>query len=706
MNYGQADLTNQHVFDTSDGPMYNGTPATIGGPVDAWVSRDGSFTATAIAGSNFKLQYSRLRPDVLVVAGNGGFLLNSVAAQSGSGFDAWSFIGAVTEMGINGVIAMQQLPGGGSGTNGSGIGIRPNWNGDGFQGNDSSIRPMLPNGGTFGGNLSIGYSLGAQNQWHNFAIGRATPAAGPQVLGYMPQEIQFENNEGFVISASRTEFIFGGASVWDGTTFTPNLDIEIAHFGVWSNIGSFDNLEALSVSMNQPRNSASRSIKAYGDSRLSSQTALGTLQEGNTYGYHLNIGAVQGQGIPGIDAELDADILAGRTYGAGVCWIGTNHFGGANPLGDGTELDQLIAWVRKASNAGTFGHLYLCLDTPRGNATQQLAFIATGANEALYDFSIGIQRLFEGHPGVTVVNTWDAVRDYRNRLWIDETLSNDGTHLNTLGVDGTNRGYERILRNLVMPLIQERLESLPDNVTTQNARSLDLRIQELTLRETRKIPRGTEEIDAGVLSTDGIQFEILDAIPTTDADGFVTVATNNDKTGYALTAATMASLFDDADAQTQLANFFSGLDARFDNESDIAPSVIVATMLMNPQFMQLIADAAAAKTAAEANKELINGIPAAVEGELDPITTQIIQDIADIAVEGPVGITDETLASIREGLATAAQANAIKADTEKTFKDGDSIKVTVQEDPDAVPGEESLLALHTRVGTQEPPAGE
>ena len=204
-----------------------------------------------------------------------------------------------------------------------------------------------------------------------------------------------------------------------------------------------------------------------------------------------------------------------------------------------------------------------------------------------------------------VVDSWSAVVDPRNHLWVDPNLSNDGTHF----VMGNNEGNERIVGELAMRLIQEQLEyNLEPIVTIRNARSLDARRQ--------------AEIER-------TQQEILAAIPTTDADGFVTVATNNDKTGYGLTAATMATLFDDSDAQTQLTDFLDGLAERFDDDEDIAPTVIVQAILSNPQIMQLIVDAQAARVAAEANGTVLatpNNFKAdtvALQAAIDTVLTEL-----------------------------------------------------------------------------------
>ena len=155
-----------------------------------------------------------------------------------------------------------------------------------------------------------------------------------------------------------------------------------------------------------------------------------------------------------------------------------------------------------------------------------------------------------------------------------------------------------------------------------------------------------------------------------------------------------------------------------------------------------------------ANQQLINQIPTAVDQELDPVTSQIIQDIANLvgAIRtdlertgglseqtfsvlnastaailnsiteetsgidqaiadlntggggtGPVELTAGSLESIRDGLATSEQADAIKQDTERAFKDGDTIQVDVV--ASGTDSEDSLTATHTRVGTQEPQVG-
>lgn len=58
----------------------------------------------------------------------------------------------------------------------------------------------------------------------------------------------------------------------------------------------------------------------------------------------------------------------------------------------------------------------------------------------------------------------------------------------------------------------------------------------------------------------------------------VIVVTNNDKTNYQLSAATMSTLFDDTNAATLLSDFFTGLNERFDNAADIPPTIIATAV--------------------------------------------------------------------------------------------------------------------------------
>ena len=488
INYSTFDLDDQHVFDINQGGvMFEGNPAVVGGPVDALVSLDGTITATVLPGSNFTLQYSVFRPDVLVLAGNGGFFLDSVAAQAGSGFEAWSFAGAITEMGVNGVIAMQQLAGGGSTTNGQGIGLRANWTNDGFTGDDSSIRPMTPNGGTVGGNTSgdSGYLLGAQNQWHNFVVGND----GTDVLGFMPQEITFDNVSGFTLNVNRPEFIFGGATRWNGTTFVPGLDVEIAQFGVWTSLPDFAALQNLSEAMNAPSSLASRNIVWYGDSRSTSQPALGVAQRFNRFGYHIHRRVDSGWQIADIDTALDADIAEGRKFEACFVWIASNNIDPSPGADNSGIFAELVAWVDKFLSNEVAPKIHLCVETPRGNDIDNPASYTPQAQLDLYNLSMAIQRLFEGNQKVIVVDSWSAVVDPRNHLWVDPRLSNDGTHF----IMGNNEGNERIFGKLMMPLIQEELEDIEPIVTVRNARSLDARRQSDIERTQQTILAAIEE---------------------------------------------------------------------------------------------------------------------------------------------------------------------------------------------------------------------
>ena len=101
-----------------------------------------------------------------------------------------------------------------------------------------------------------------------------------------------------------------------------------------------------------------------------------------------------------------------------------------------------------------------------------------------------------------------------------------------------------------------------------------------------------------------------------------------------LTVATMNALFDDSDASQQLSDFFAGLIDRFDDAGDTPVSTIASAMLAalvtNADWIELLADAEAARAAAVANGNAIAGLPvqvkAAVEtpgGMLDTIRSKL-----------------------------------------------------------------------------------
>ena len=118
--------------------------------------------------------------------------------------------------------------------------------------------------------------------------------------------------------------------------------------------------------------------------------------------------------------------------------------------------------------------------------------------------------------------------------------------------------------------------------------------------------------------------------PAVDGAGLTAV----DKTGYTLTAASMAELFDDSDAQAQLTDFLNGLSERFDEPGDAAVATIstltVQHLLDSPEFVQLIADAFAARTAAEGNGTLLQGIDA-----VKPANAPLVNAAGEIGTSNP-----------------------------------------------------------------------
>ncbi|MEM6364980.1 MAG: hypothetical protein AAF745_11170, partial [Planctomycetota bacterium] len=102
-----------------------------------------------------------------------------------------------------------------------------------------------------------------------------------------------------------------------------------------------------------------------------------------------------------------------------------------------------------------------------------------------------------------------------------------------------------------------------------------------------------------------------------------------------LTAATLSALFDDSDASQQLTDFFAGLIERFDEATDTPVATIAAAMVAalttNANFIELLADAEAARAQAVANGTAIGSLPA----PLDSAATQSAAAAALTAYDPP-----------------------------------------------------------------------
>ena len=100
-----------------------------------------------------------------------------------------------------------------------------------------------------------------------------------------------------------------------------------------------------------------------------------------------------------------------------------------------------------------------------------------------------------------------------------------------------------------------------------------------------------------------------------------------------LTAATLATLFDDSDASQQLSDFFGGLIDRFDDVTDIPVTTIaaatIAQLVAHPDIVELFIDAEAARAAAIANGMSVADVPALVRAEMDANSTQLAAIVED-----------------------------------------------------------------------------
>ena len=124
-----------------------------------------------------------------------------------------------------------------------------------------------------------------------------------------------------------------------------------------------------------------------------------------------------------------------------------------------------------------------------------------------------------------------------------------------------------------------------------------------------------------------------------------------------LTAATLATLFDDSDASQQLTDFFAGLIARFDDAADIPVTTVAATtiaqLFAHTSMIELLADAEAARAAAvtaatnalsSANIRSAIGMSAAnLDTQLSsiPNSTQIADTVLSRAVQNVEDTADK-----------------------------------------------------------------
>ncbi|MEL6897044.1 MAG: hypothetical protein AAFP90_13135, partial [Planctomycetota bacterium] len=141
---------------------------------------------------------------------------------------------------------------------------------------------------------------------------------------------------------------------------------------------------------------------------------------------------------------------------------------------------------------------------------------------------------------------------------------------------------------------------------------------------------------------------------TLSAFGFaVTVDTNNDKSGYTLSGAQFADLFDDVNAAQLLTDFFAGFEERFDQPGDSLPQAIAAAVVANPAIATAIADALAAKTAASEAKQAATSVL-----EKMPENTPSVDEQGRVTTANPTPPTTPESVGVPNGETIAHTGNA------------------------------------------------
>ena len=576
--YYNQDTTGNLVLDAYNGVMSGAVEAKLGDRVTSWFTRDGSVELQAVGDSEFYLQESKIRPGRLVVAGRGAFFLDVGGTpfyayeEGGRLRHAFSFAGGPAPGNFGDIpFAMFQLatavP-----TTGFGLFFRSRWANGGFSGTDSRLSFGSDSGGQLMNETT--YLTGGPGHWHSFTGRNSSDEDGLEPRVYWPTEQVLQpvgagSDAAFRHANNRNQLTIGTATNWNGTQFLTDNggEIEIEHIGFWN---LPDEEDVISIAEALQEQTPDRRVVLFGDSRSENLLAHGVAQLGNKYGYNIRISGVSGEGVANTVGRMEALRLEGAKFDVVAIWAGINDHRLTNL--PSAELVELIADFVKVAESDDFcNSFHVFTDTPLGDVTTHPTVPTREELEKHREFSDLVANRFAGNSFVQVIDSWSTVVSATDDAVIDPDLSNDNVHLTLPG----HVAYSRVLEHLWLPILQEQFGDRTD----QSA----VLINEANIAERRRLR------------------EIFNDMPTIDEDGFVTVATNNDKAGYGLTAATMASLFDDADAQTQLTDFLDGLAERFDDDEDIAPTVIVQAMLMNPQIMQLITDAQAARVAAEAN---------------------------------------------------------------------------------------------------------
>lgn len=146
-----------------------------------------------------------------------------------------------------------------------------------------------------------------------------------------------------------------------------------------------------------------------------------------------------------------------------------------------------------------------------------------------------------------------------------------------------------------------------------------------------------------------------------------------------LTAAAMATLFDDSDAATQLSDFFTGLIERFDASGDTAVSTIAAAVWAHASYAAAIR-AAIGLAAANLDTQ-IQGIDSKA-GDIKDQTDQLNFDGDEVKAK----FGDSTIASLTASIGNNIRTAAYNLTVDRTFLERGELRVIQRDDYAAADG--------------------
>jgi hypothetical protein len=272
---------------------------------------------------------------------------------------------------------------------------------------------------------------------------------------------------------------------------------------------------------------------------------------------------------------IDANSIAASAMNGKGDWAAA---GAAMALTSG-ERDTLAGVIdSRLLNAGDATDLIASIVTRIGNTNVDQAAFVAAVKGALFDTSSAANKL--------------AV-DSSGRVTIGSNADKTGYSLVTAPLDaaGTRAALGLASANLDNQLstidsVVDTMKLVTDKIDTalQSNGASGFQFTTLALANAPSGGGGGGGASAADIYTYFTSSGRADAFKATGFSTFnpatdqVIVGTNNDKTNYQLSAATMASLFDDTNAASLLADFFTGLNQRFDNAADIPPTIIATAV--------------------------------------------------------------------------------------------------------------------------------